>query len=119
MGKQVRPDESKNKSETSEEKPAVEDIDTDALIESAQGETNTPPPETKSPSSEKKQPAGKTVKLPIEEQPRRSGDACPRQGCNGFLTVMSTHKKEKEGVRIRYLCCNSCKKVGGKEVTPI
>ena len=118
MGKQMRPD-------TKQEKTAVDEIDTNSLIESGQGtsETNSAPAETKAPSGEtKSQPAaGKPENLPIEERPRRSGDPCPRKGCQGHLGVMSTHRvpPDKPTHRIRYLSCSSCRLVGGKEVTQI
>lgn len=79
-----------------------EQVDTNALIESSQGPAVTGATATK------------PEKLPIEEQPRRSGDPCPRKDCKGFLGVMSTHKTETH--RIRHLSCSSCKLVGGKEV---
>lgn len=93
--------------------------DLDSLIQSGQG-TNVPD-SSAAPALPPPQPAagGKksTAALPLAEQPRRSGDACPRPGCRGHLGVMSTHKTETH--RIRYLACSSCRLVGGKEVTPL
>lgn len=93
--------------------------DLNSLIESGQGANASddsgasalPPP---IPAAGGKKSTGV---LPFAEQPKRSGDACPRPGCKGHLGVMSTHKTETH--RIRYLACNSCKLVGGKEVTPL
>lgn len=88
----------------------------DELVQSGQGDTvggeqNPPPPQSRD------KPKGKSTEPDYANQTRRSGDKCPRPGCLGTLTVMSTHKGKE--FRIRHLACNSCKRVGGKEVSPI
>lgn len=108
----------KNESPTNDEAGKQ---DLESLIQSGQGAgagggspDNDPPP-APPPAGDKSK--AKSREPDYANQTRRSGDKCPRPGCHGILTVMSTHRGKE--FKIRHLACNSCKKVGGKEVIPL
>lgn len=101
-----------------EEAKSDEQANLNALVQAGQrGETGgSPSPPPPPPQDPPKAEAGKkTGPVPLEEQIRRVGDACPRRGCKGHLVLMSTFKTARQ--TIRQLNCTSCKLVGGREVS--
>lgn len=92
--------------------------DLESLVQSGQASPSAAPspssPPAPPPAAEGK---AKAAARDYANETRRSGDKCPRLGCHGVLTVMSTHRGKE--YKIRHLSCNSCKLVGGKEVVPL
>lgn len=75
---------------------------------------------SKGESKRKGKAADKPAAPPAGDTPARVrlGDACPQEGCQGRLRVLSTSIVGRQ--RIRYLICGICRKMpaNNKEVTP-